>query len=192
MSKVSAIQLNSGPNIKVNLYDVKTYIEKISDTKTEIVILPENFALMPENDNDYIKFSENLDDGQIQNYISDLARRYKLWIVAGTIPVKSSDSERVWLVQLLMMILVEGYHSIIKFIFLMSRSQNQKNLTMSPNILPGEKIEVIDTPIGRAGIACCYDLRFPELFRLQQDKKIEVIICLHPSQNKLVRYIGRL
>ena len=46
---------------------------------------PENFALMPENDNDYIKFSENLDDGQIQNYISDLARRYKLWIVAGTI-----------------------------------------------------------------------------------------------------------
>ena len=95
MSKVSAIQLNSGPNIKVNLYDVKTYIEKISDTKTEIVILPENFALMPENDNDYIKFSENLDDGQIQNYISDLARRYKLWIVAGTIPVKSSDSERV-------------------------------------------------------------------------------------------------
>ena len=35
---------------------------------------------------------------------------------------------------------------------------------------------MIDTPIGRAGIACCYDLRFPELFRIQQEKKIEVII----------------
>ena len=32
MSKVSAIQLNSGPNIKVNLYDVKTYVEQISET----------------------------------------------------------------------------------------------------------------------------------------------------------------
>ena len=58
MSKVSAIQLNSGPNIKVNLYDVKTYVEQISDTDSKMVVLPENFALMPENDNDYIKNSE--------------------------------------------------------------------------------------------------------------------------------------
>ena len=35
---------------------------------------------------------------------------------------------------------------------------------------------MIDTPIGRAGIACCYDLRFPELFRSQHEKEIEVII----------------
>ena len=35
MSKVSAIQLNSGPNIKVNLYDVKTYVEQISDTDSK-------------------------------------------------------------------------------------------------------------------------------------------------------------
>jgi hypothetical protein len=33
MSKVSAIQLNSGPNVKVNLYDVKTFIEQIADLR---------------------------------------------------------------------------------------------------------------------------------------------------------------
>ena len=55
MSKVSVIQLNSGPNIKVNLYDVKTYVEQISDTDSKLIVLPENFALMPENDNDYIE-----------------------------------------------------------------------------------------------------------------------------------------
>ena len=48
MSKVSAIQLNSGPNVKVNLYDVKTFIEQIADLGSKMVILPENFALMPE------------------------------------------------------------------------------------------------------------------------------------------------
>ena len=166
-----------GPNIKVNLYDVKTYIEKISDTKTEIVILPENFALMPENDNDYIKFSENLDDGQIQNYISDLARRYKLWIVAGTIPVKSSDSERVMASTITYDDTgrrVSLYNKIHLFDVTLPKSKESYN--ESKYFMPGEKIEVIDTPIGRAGIACCYDLRFPELFRLQQDKKIEVII----------------
>ena len=95
MSKVSAIQLNSGPNIKVNLYDVKTYVEQISDTDSKMVVLPENFALMPENDNDYIKNSEKLDDGPIQNNIAKLASDYKIWIVAGTIPIKSDDEERV-------------------------------------------------------------------------------------------------
>ena len=91
MSKVSAIQLNSGPNIKVNLYDVKTYVEQISDTDSKMVVLPENFALMPENDNDYIKNSEKLDDGPIQNNISKLASANNIWIVAGTIPIKSDD-----------------------------------------------------------------------------------------------------
>ena len=90
MSKVSAIQLNSGPNIKVNLFDIKSYIEQISDSDSKMMVLPENFALMPENDNDYIKFAEKLDDGQIQNSISTLASTYKIWIVAGTIPIKSS------------------------------------------------------------------------------------------------------
>ena len=37
MNKVSAIQLNSGPNIKVNLYDVKSYVEQISDTDSKMV-----------------------------------------------------------------------------------------------------------------------------------------------------------
>ena len=133
---------------------------------------------MPENDNDYIKFSENLDDGQIQNYISDLARRYKLWIVAGTIPVKSSDSERVMASTITYDDTgrrVSLYNKIHLFDVTLPKSKESYN--ESKYFMPGEKIEVIDdTPIGRAGIACCYDLRFPELFRLQQDKKIEVII----------------
>ena len=101
MSKVSAIQLNSGPNIKVNLYDVKTYVEQISDTDSKLIVLPENFALMPENDNDYIKNSENLDDGPIQNNISKLASAHKIWIVAGTIPIKSEDKDRVMALSLI-------------------------------------------------------------------------------------------
>ena len=95
MSKVSTIQLNSGPNIKVNLYDVKTFIEQIADVGSKMVVLPENFALMPENDADYIKHAEELGDGQIQNYLSDLASSYKIWIVGGTIPIKSKDRDRV-------------------------------------------------------------------------------------------------
>ena len=32
-------------------------------------------------------------------------------------------------------------------------------------IAPGSAVRVIDTPVGRLGLAVCYDIRFPELFR---------------------------
>ncbi|MEC8077993.1 MAG: carbon-nitrogen hydrolase family protein [Pseudomonadota bacterium] len=177
MSKVSAIQLNSGPNIKVNLYDVKSYIEQIADTDSKMVVLPENFALMPENDEDYLKHSESLGDGPIQNYISELAGTYKIWIVSGTIPIKSSDKDRVMASTLTFNHKGERvslYNKIHLFDVTLPKSKDSYN--ESKYFMPGNHIEVIDTPIGRAGIACCYDLRFPELFRSQHEKEIEVII----------------
>ncbi len=30
---------------------------------------------------------------------------------------------------------------------------------------PGDQVITVDTPAGRLGLAICYDLRFPELFR---------------------------
>mgnify|MGYP002139134402 CR=1 FL=1 len=35
----------------------------------------------------------------------------------------------------------------------------------SAGMVPGRGIGVFDTPAGRLGVAVCYDLRFPELFR---------------------------
>ena len=177
MPKVSAIQLNSGPNVKVNLFDVKNYIEEIANKDSKMVVLPENFALMPENDNDHLKHSEILGDGPIQAYISDLAKTYKIWIVSGTIPIKSSDKNRVMASTITYDDKgqrVSVYNKIHLFDVTLPKSNESYN--ESKYFMPGETIEVIDTPIGKAGIACCYDLRFPELFRLQQEKGIEVII----------------
>ena len=177
MGKISAIQLNSGPNIKVNLFDVSSLIEKIADTDSKMVVLPENFALMPENDSDYIKHAEALGDGQIQNHISDLASRYKIWIVGGTIPIKSSDGNRVAASTITYNDKGEQksvYNKIHLFDVTLPKSEESYN--ESKYFVPGDKIETIETPLGRAGISCCYDLRFPELFRLQQKEKIEIII----------------
>tara|TARA_B100001113_G_scaffold128669_1_gene105057 strand:+ start:17589 stop:18407 length:819 start_codon:yes stop_codon:yes gene_type:complete len=177
MGNITAIQLNSGPNIKVNLFDVTQFVEKIADTSSEMVVLPENFALMPENDSDYIKYAETLGDGQIQNCISELASRYKIWIVGGTIPIKSSDGNRVSASTITYNDkgeCVSIYNKIHLFDVTLPKSKESYN--ESKYFAPGDKIEIIDTPIGRAGIACCYDLRFPELFRLQQKEKIELII----------------
>ena len=49
----------------------------------------------------------------------------------------------------------------------------------SETIAPGDEVVVIDTPFGRLGLAICYDLRFPELFRAMADVGMEV--CVIPS-----------
>ncbi len=45
-------------------------------------------------------------------------------------------------------------------------------------LTPGDRVVVVDTPIGKLGLATCYDLRFPELFRKMAEKGAEIfLIC---------------
>jgi len=45
-------------------------------------------------------------------------------------------------------------------------------------LTPGDKVVVVDTPFGRIGMATCFDLRFPELFRRMLDEGAEIfLVC---------------
>jgi nitrilase len=45
----------------------------------------------------------------------------------------------------------------------------------SATIEPGDRYVVADTPLGRLGLAVCYDLRFPEQFRAMVDRGMEIL-----------------
>jgi predicted amidohydrolase len=45
-------------------------------------------------------------------------------------------------------------------------------------LTPGDSIVVVDTSLGKIGLATCYDLRFPELFRRMVDQGAEIfLVC---------------
>ena len=45
-------------------------------------------------------------------------------------------------------------------------------------LTPGDKVVVIETPFGKFGLATCYDLRFPELFRKMVEQGAEIfLVC---------------
>lgn len=43
---------------------------------------------------------------------------------------------------------------------------------------PGNRIKIADFPWGKAGLAICYDLRFPEIFRLYAHKGVKIIMLV--------------
>ena len=63
MTKVASIQLSSGPNVQANLLEVGKYLDQISKTSSKLVVLPENFALMPEDDSEFLTHGETVGSG---------------------------------------------------------------------------------------------------------------------------------
>ena len=180
MSKVAAIQMASGPNVKANLEEAEKLIKAAVQQQAELIVLPENFAIMGMTETDKVSIAEPMGSGPLQDYLSEQSRRHGIWLVGGTIPIKSKQAGKVSAASLLYNDkgeLVARYDKIHLFDVTIEGSNESYN--ESETIASGDEVVVIDTPFGRLGMAVCYDLRFPELFRAMADVGME--ICVLPS-----------
>ncbi len=180
MSKVAAIQMASGPNIKANLAEAEKLISIAVQQEAKLVVLPENFAIMGMSEMDRVGAAEELGTGQIQSFLSEQARKHKIWLVGGTIPIVSKDAGRVYGACHLYNDtgkMVAEYNKIHLFDVTIEASNESYHESLTT--IPGDDVVVVDTPFGKMGIAVCYDLRFPELFRTMADAGME--ICVIPS-----------
>ena len=180
MSKVAAIQMASGPNVKANLAEAEKLIKIAVQQEAELVVLPENFAIMGMTETDKVKIAEEYGSGLLQDYLKEQAVKYNIWLVGGTIPLSSKESGKVFSACLLINPqgeVVARYDKI--HLFDVTIEASNESYTESETISAGNGIVVVDTPFGRLGLAVCYDLRFPELFRAMVEQKME--ICAVPS-----------
>lgn len=180
MSKVAAIQMASGPNVKANLAEAEKLIKIAVQQEAELIVLPENFAIMGTSENDKVKIAEDFGSGLLQDYLKEQAIARNIWLVGGTIPIRSKENGKVYSACLLMNPqgeLVARYDKI--HLFDVTIEASNESYTESETITAGDKVVVVDTPFGRLGLAICYDLRFPELFRAMVEQKME--ICALPS-----------
>ena len=90
MFKASVIQLNSQDDVRGNLKVVTQLVAEAAIAESQIVLLPENFAFMGGKDTDKLQVAETSGSGLIQESIASLAQKHKIWILAGTIPIKST------------------------------------------------------------------------------------------------------
>lgn len=176
-NRIAAVQMASGPNVNANLLEAARLIDKAVSDGAGLVALPENFAIMGMTERDKVKVKEDDGSGPIQEFLSQQAKKHGIWLVGGTIPMAAKDDSKVLSACLLYNDkgeVVARYNKM--HLFDVSLEDGSENYTESETIEPGDEVKVVDTPFGRLGLAVCYDLRFPEMFRTMLDDGVELIV----------------
>lgn len=177
MTMVSAIQMASGPNVNANLLEAQRLIKDAAAAGSKLVVLPENFAIMGHKETDKLKIREKEGDGPIQAFLSEQAKKHGIWIVGGTVPMIASDDQHV---RAACILFDDHGNQVARYdkihMFDVHLTESDEHYNESETIEPGDQEVVVDTPFGKLGLAICYDLRFPELFRTLLDQGMEILV----------------
>jgi nitrilase len=169
--------MNSSDDVPHNLDNAARFLKKARDAGALLAVLPENFAMMVRHDLQRLEIAEADDDGPIQSFLAEQAANLEMWIVGGTVPLQVNGEDRpvaACLVYDDRGVRVARYDKI--FLFDVSVPDRDEAYQESATTLPGVNPMVIDSPLGRLGLAVCYDIRFPELFRKMLDQDMQCMV----------------
>ena len=163
-AKIAAVQMISGPDVAPNLAIAGRLIAEAAATGAQLVALPEYFPLIGATDADRLAAREADGSGPIQDFLAGAAQKHGLWLVGGSIPLQADDPTK--LRNSCLVFDPEGkrvarYDKIHLFGF----NKGDEAYDEAATIERGDQVVAFDLPLGRIGVAICYDLRFPELFR---------------------------
>ncbi|MCW9011690.1 carbon-nitrogen hydrolase family protein [Marinobacter sp.] len=183
MVQVAAIQMVSTHDIDANLEEARILLAEAAGAGAKVAVLPENFAVLATAQMLECGRREVGNEPVIRRFLAEQARSLGLWIVGGSLPLASrrDGSEITDRVRATCLVYndhgeeVARYDKIHLFDAMVEDAHGQYR--ESDTFEPGDQAITVDTPAGRLGLAICYDLRFPELFRALREQGAEWI-CL--------------
>jgi nitrilase len=174
--QVAAIQMNSGEDVAANLTRARRALRSAAADGAVLAILPENFARMGKKESDRIAITEEDGAGPLQDFLAAEAARSGMWIVGGTIPLRSEDPKRPYAAALV----YDGkgkqagrYDKV--HLFDVRVPGSEEAYRESSSTTPGSTPLLVETDWGMLGVAVCYDLRFPELFRWMSNAGMDLL-----------------
>lgn len=172
--KVAAVQMASGPSVNANLEEAFRLIEEAATKGAKLVVLPEYFCIMGMKDTDKIAVRENPGEGPIQQFLGETAKRFGIWLVGGSVPLVSSSPDKI---HNSCLVYNEHGQQVARYdkIHLFGLALGNENFAEEKTIEAGNQVVALDSPFGRIGLSICYDLRFPELYRMM--RKVDIILA---------------
>ncbi len=168
--RVAAIQMVSTPSVTANLAAAGRLIDEAAGEGAQLIALPEYFCLMGRKDTDKVDAREQAGHGPIQDFLADAARRHRIWLVGGTLPVEVGPGVTDRIRNTSFAFAPDGsiaarYDKIHLFGF----TKGDEHYDESRTIEAGSALTAFEATLGdqplRVAMSICYDLRFPELYR---------------------------
>ena len=162
--KIAALQMVSTMSVERNCDAARSLIAEAARGGAELVALPEYFCLMGRADRDKLEVAEAPGTGPIQQMLADAAREHRVWLIGGTLPLRSADPTRVLNSNGVYAPdgrLAARYDKIHLFHYDNGRERYDEGGT----IVAGATPTAVQAGAWRVGLSVCYDLRFPELYR---------------------------
>jgi deaminated glutathione amidase len=172
--KVAGIQMASSPSVSSNLTEADRLITLAAKAGAKIVVLPEYFCIMGIHETDKVKIREKEGDGPIQHFLSKMAKKHKIYLIGGTVPLVSNLPNKV---RNSCLVYNDKGKQIARYdkIHLFGLDLGTERYHEENTIEPGNQVVVVDTPYGKIGLSTCYDLRFPELYRAMGEVDMIVV-----------------
>src|SRR4051812_48254326 len=93
--RIAAVQMVSAPEVAPNLEAAGRLVETAAAAGAKLVALPENFYIIGRHEGDKVKVKEKDGEGPIQDFLSRISKQLKVWILAGTVPIETSDEKKI-------------------------------------------------------------------------------------------------
>lgn len=162
--KIACVQTSSGPDAEANWRQVEALVRQAHAQGALLVALPEVVDFLGDGTEAFRRYAQRLDEHVAARRLADLARRLKIWILAGSLTVREDETRLAN-----RSILFDASGRIVaqydKIHLFDTGVVGTRASTESNTFVPGDRAVVVDTPVGRIGLSICYDLRFPHLFR---------------------------
>jgi predicted amidohydrolase len=162
--RVACVQLNASDDKAANLEKAETLVARAASTGADVVVLPEKWNAIGSPDV-FRAAAEPVEGGETFAALRGWARRHGVTLVGGSItelrdgreklsntcPVYDPDGELVALYRKIHMFDVEVGGQVYR------ESEAEE---------PGDEIVICRAESWQVGLTICYDVRFPELYRI--------------------------
>ena len=161
--RAAAIQLNSTADVDRNLATAERLVDAAAAAGAELVVLPEKWSALGPGEM-LLELAEPL-DGPIVTAARGWAQRLRITLLAGSVGERIEGSERIANTSLL--IAPDGeIEATYRKIHMFDVDVGGVSYRESEHERAGEEVAVAPAAGTDLGMTICYDLRFPELFRI--------------------------
>ena len=173
---VAALQMVSTPDVARNLASAGRLMAEAAASGMQLVALPEYFCLLGRSDRDKLGIAEAEGDGPIQDFLAEAAQRLGLWVIGGTLPLRTADPGRV---RNSCMVWSPTGQQVARYdkIHLFAFDNGSERYDEGRVLEPGQTPVALDIEGWRVGLSICYDLRFPELYRRLMQPPCDLIVA---------------